>query len=82
MLFSTLVVETGLYTVVGRTQAEGLKYINTSGNTRFSRKLGDYVYIPKDEWDVSKKYLNLFCSQLQIWHPLCLQLDYPRMKEN
>ena len=63
-------------------QAEGLKYINTSGNTRFLKKLGDYVYLPKDKEDVSKKYLSSFCSRLQIWHPLCLQLDYPRMKEN
>ena len=63
-------------------QAEGLKYINTSGNTRFLRTLGDYVYLPKDEEDVSKKYLSSFCSRLQIWHPLCLELDYPRMKKN
>ena len=63
-------------------QAERLKYINTSGNTRFLRKLRNYVYLPKDKDDVSKKILSLFCSQLQIWQPLWLQLDYLRMKEN
>ena len=63
-------------------QAEGLKYVNTSGNTRFLRKLGDYVTYQKMKRMFLKKYLSLFCSRLQIWHPLCLQLDYPRMKEN
>ena len=40
-------------------QTQGLKYINTSGNTRFLRKLGDYVYLSKDEDDVSKKIFEL-----------------------
>ena len=40
-------------------QAEGLKYINISGNTRFLRKLGNYLYLPKDEDDVFKKIFEL-----------------------
>ena len=60
-------------------QAEGLKYSNTSGNTRFLRKLGMYTY-QKMKRMFLKKYLSSFCSRLQIWHPLCLQLDI--MKEN
>ena len=51
-------------------QAEGLKYINTSGNTRFLRKLGDYVYLPKDEEYVSKKIFELVLQSAPDMAPI------------
>ena len=51
-------------------QAEGLKYINTSGNISFLRKLGDYVYLPKDEEDVSKKIFELVLQSAPDMAPM------------
>ena len=60
-------------------QAEGLKYINTSGSTRFLRKLGDYVYLPKDKEDVSKKIFELFLQSAPDMAPI---MSSTRLLEN
>ena len=60
-------------------QAEGLKYINTSGNTRFLRKLEDYVYLPKDKDDFSNKIFELI---LQSAPDMAFIMFSTRLPEN
>ena len=60
-------------------QAEGLKYINTSGNKRFLRKLGDYIYLPKDEENVSKKIFELVLQSAPDMAPI---MSSTRLPEN
>ena len=60
-------------------QAEGLKYINTSGNTRFLRKLGDYVYLSKDKDDISKKIFELVQQSAPDMAPV---MSSTRLPEN
>ena len=60
-------------------QAEDLKYINTSGNISFLRKLGDYVYLPKDEEDVSKKIFELVLQSAPDMAPI---MSSTRLPEN
>ena len=60
-------------------QAEGLKYINTSRNTRFLGKLEDYVYLPKDEDHVSKKIFKLV---LQLAPDMAPVMSSIRLPEN
>ena len=43
-------------------QAEGLKYINTSGNTRFLRKLEDYANYQK----MKKMFLKNICVRSAV----------------
>ena len=62
-------------------QAEGLKYINTSGNTRFLRKLGDYVYLSKDEEDVSKKIFELVLQSAPDMAPVMSSTRLPENEE-
>ena len=62
-------------------QAEGLTYINTSGNRRFLRKLGDYVYLPKNEDDVSKKIFELVLQSAPDMAPIMSSTRLPENEE-
>ena len=62
-------------------QAEGLKYINISGNTRLLRKLGDYVYLPKDEKDVSEKTFEVVLQSAPDMAPIMSSTRLPENEE-